>query len=60
MNNTGTNFNGLVHLQLRGKNQLKKEIDEINIMPHKQIDKEALKRNEVTKEIDTNEEQVII
>ena len=40
----------LVHLQVRGRNQLLKEILETHQMPEKRIDLKALHRNEATKE----------
>ena len=40
----------LVHLQVRGRNQLLKEIVETHAMPEKHMDLKALHRNEVTKE----------
>ena len=39
-------------LQVRGKNQLKKEIEEMKNVPNKTIDFNALHVNEVTKEVE--------
>ena len=41
-----------VYLQVRGKNQLLKEIEETRDLGTKIIDDQALHRNEITKEIE--------
>ena len=54
-----SNFNDLVHLQVRGKSQLNKEIEELKALNCKQIDDKALTRNELTAEIDDMKEEII-
>ena len=43
-------------LQVRGQNQLTKEIEEMKSVQCKQVDFEALHRNEVTQEIEGHED----
>jgi len=45
-------FNDLVYLQIKGKNQLFKEIDECHTLEEKIYDPMALHRNEMTGEIE--------
>ena len=45
----------LVHLQIKGKNQLFKEIEETQMIDNKYIDELALHRNEITKEVEGEE-----
>ena len=49
-------FNDLVHLQIKGKNQLFKEIEETQCLPTKMIDIMALHRNEMTNEYEGADE----
>ena len=42
----------LIHLQIKGKNQLYKEIDEIHKKQYKVFDEMALHRNEETGEVE--------
>lgn len=47
-------MSNLVYLQVKGKNQLYKEIEETQSMPSKFIDRLALHRNELTEEYEPN------
>ena len=49
----------LVHLQVRGRNQLLKEIVETHAMPDQQMDLKALHRNEMTKESEEIKDDLI-
>lgn len=42
----------LVYLQVKGKNQLYKEIEETQFMDNKYLDLKAIHRNEITQEIE--------
>merc|ERR1711935_1044253 len=48
----GLDSNGLAHLQVRGRSQLQKEIEETAQLQAKTLDPEALHRNELTLEVD--------
>lgn len=43
-----TNLNNLCFLQVRGKNQLTKEVEELKNLVIKHIDFDAIHRNEIT------------
>ena len=47
--------NNLVYMQVRGKNQLLKEIDENQAIENKIMDNEAIHRNELTQELEGQE-----
>lgn len=49
-------LNDLCFLQVRGQNQLSKEVEELKSLTHKNIDFTALHRNEITHEIEGFEE----
>ena len=49
----------LVHLQVRGRNQLLKEIVETHAMADKHMDLKALHRNEVTKEQEEIKDELV-
>ena len=46
------NLNDICHLQIRGKNQFRKEVKELEGIQHKHIDHQALFRNEMTQEVE--------
>ena len=52
-----SDLNDLVYLQVRGKNQLFKEIEECQGIENKVIDHMALHRNEITNEYEAMENE---